>query len=70
MVYLPDPVPFTPIVQRPPRRNGWTPDIQQRFIAALAVAGSVIDACCHVGRSRKSAYALRHRADAAGFSAP
>lgn len=68
MVHIPDFAPFAPAAPRP-RRDGWTPATQQSFIAALAVGGSVIDACRHVVRSRDSAYKLRQRPDAAGFAA-
>jgi hypothetical protein len=50
------------------RHDGWTPDRQQRFIAALALLGSVARACRAVGLSPASAYKLRGRADAAGFA--
>lgn len=68
MVHVPDPISFSPAVPRA-RRDGWTPATQHGFIAALAVGGSVLDACRHVGRSRDSAYKLRQRADAADFAA-
>jgi len=68
MVHILDFAPFAPAAPRP-RSDGWTPATQQWFIAALAVGGSVRDACRHVGRSRDSAYRLRQRADAAAFAA-
>ena len=52
---------FTPVPSRA-RHDGWTPERQRRFIAALAAAGTVAAAARHVGMSPKSAYALRRRA--------
>ena len=49
------------------RHDGWSPDRQRRFIAALALLGSVAAACRAVGISSAAAYKLRGRADAAGF---
>lgn len=51
-----------------PRRDGWTAARQTAFIAALAGGDSVTAACRAVGCSPKSAYALRRRADGAGFA--
>lgn len=59
---------FVPAMPRP-RLDGWTPEVQRAFIAALAAGGSVRQACAHVGRSAATAYALRRRSDAAGFCA-
>jgi len=44
------------------RRDGWTPERQRAFIAALAKIGLVSAAAKAVGMSRKSAYALLARA--------
>lgn len=49
---------FTPVPCRP-RIDGWTPERQRAFIAALARSGSVARACALVGLSRRSAYKLR-----------
>ena len=62
------PFDFTPVASRP-RRDGWTPATQTAFITALADGDSVTAACRRVGRSPKSAYALRQRPDAASFAA-
>lgn len=62
------PIPFTPVATRP-RADGWSPLCQQRFIAALAVMGTVPAACRAVGKSGASAYKLRARPDAASFAA-
>ena len=77
MTDSPDPAPpssggdrldFTPVPTRA-RHDGWTPDRQRAFIAALAQVGVVAAAARHVGLSTKSAYALRDRPGAAGFAA-
>lgn len=60
--------PFTPVPVRP-RRDGWTPDIQARFVLELARTRNVSAACRLVGRSWQTAYRLRARPDAAGFAA-
>lgn len=50
-----------------PRRNGWTPDVQQRFLEELAATGSPKLAAAAAGRSLQSAYKLRARPGAAVF---
>lgn len=57
---------FAPVPVRA-RRDGWTPDRQVRFVAALARTGNVQAAALAVGMGRGSAYALRARADAGEF---
>ena len=57
---------FTPVAVRA-RHDGWTPERQHGFIAALAESGCVLEACAAVGISPKSAYALRARPDASTF---
>lgn len=47
-------------VPRRPRRDGWTPEVQQRFIEALARTGVVERACEAVNMSVTSAYNLRN----------
>ena len=54
----PDPPDFAP-AERRFRHDGWTPDRQRDFIAALAQTGCVTDAAAAVGMSVRSAYALR-----------
>ena len=49
------------------RHNGWTPERQHAFIAALAEWGCVTEACRAVGMTRQSAYRLRRPFDAQGF---
>jgi hypothetical protein len=49
------------------RHDGWTPERQHAFIAALAESGCVDEACRTVGMSTQSAYRLRRHFDAQGF---
>jgi hypothetical protein len=67
----PDSEPRNPAPSQPPsppaRHDGWTPDKQHDFIAALAESGCVREACAAIGMSPKSAYKLRARADASVF---
>lgn len=49
------------------RHDGWTPDRQHAFIAALAESGCVTEACAAIGISTCSAYRLRARPDASIF---
>ena len=57
---------FTPVPVRP-RHDGWTPEKQMDFIAALAATGSVSQACKGVGMSPRAAYDLYNRRDAGSF---
>lgn len=59
---------FTPVPSASKRRDGWTPERQARFIAALAAIGTVAGAARAVGMSAWSAYKLRDRAGAEGFA--
>jgi hypothetical protein len=64
-----DPTAFTwKAVPRRPRKDGWTPDVQQDFIAALARTGVVERACEIVHRSVSSAYGLRNGPGGEGFA--
>jgi hypothetical protein len=58
---------FSPVALRA-RRDGWPPVLQRRFILNLARGMSASEAARSVGRSRQSAYGLRDRPDAEGFS--
>jgi hypothetical protein len=59
-----------PLLASPqPRHDGWTPDRQRRFIAALADCGSVAEAAARAGMSRQAAYALRRSPAAMDFRA-
>ncbi len=62
------PIDFTPAAIRA-RRDGWTPERQRAFIAALALRPSVTAAAASVGLSARSAYKLRGKAGAEGFAA-
>jgi hypothetical protein len=64
----PQPPPFTPVPVRA-RRDGWTPERQRRFIAALAETRSAGRAARAVGMSREGAYQLRGRPGAESFVA-
>lgn len=59
---------FDPVPVRA-RRDGWTPERQRAFIAALRATRSISKAARAVGMSRKSAYRLRDRPDAQSFAA-
>lgn len=51
------------------RSDGWSTDVQCRFIEALALTGSVTAAAQAVDRHLSSAYRLRARPEAAAFRA-
>lgn len=55
-------------VPRRARSDGWTPEVQQRFIEALARTGIVEHACEEVGMSVRSAYNLRNAPQGKGFA--
>jgi hypothetical protein len=59
---------FTPVPVRS-RRDGWTPERQRAFIAALAASQCIHRAAAAAGMSRESAYRLRARAGAESFAA-
>jgi hypothetical protein len=59
---------FMPVPARA-RRDGWTPERQRIFIAALARSGCVGQAAREAGMSRESAYRLRRREGAQSFAA-
>lgn len=59
---------FTPVPVRP-RRDGWTPERQGAFVAALAQSRCVVAAARAVGKSWQTAYRLRARPDATSFAA-
>lgn len=63
-----DPLAFTPVAVRA-RHDGWTAERQRAFVDALASLGLVSAAAASVGKSVKSAYALRRRSGAEGFAA-
>lgn len=59
-------VPFTPVPVRA-RHDGWTPARQVAFVQALAACGHIEEACAAVGKSPRSFYDLRARADSGSF---
>ena len=68
MTELPDPLAFTPVPTASIRHDGWTPERQRRFIAALAASGGVTAAARAVGKSSTAAYKLRERPGAEEFT--
>ncbi|HEX8191572.1 MAG TPA: hypothetical protein VF552_01600 [Allosphingosinicella sp.] len=48
------------------RRDGWTPELQHRFVLALAEGAGVDEAARGLGRTRQGAYRLRARPGAPG----
>lgn len=60
---------FTPVPRRTKRVDGWTPELQQAFIAALSVAGSARRAAKALGKSATGVIALRQRPGAESFAA-
>jgi len=61
---LPD---FAPVPRKSPRHDGWTPERQRAFIAALADTGCVAIAARMVNMSQPSYYQLRRQPGAEGF---
>ena len=59
---------WVPVLRRP-RADGWTPQRQVDFIAALADCGCVEQAAREVGMSVKSCYRLRRAPGAENFAA-
>lgn len=68
MTESPDPFAFSPVPVRA-RRDGWTPERQRGFIAAMRETLSAARAAAAVGMTREGAYALRRRSGAQGFAA-
>ncbi len=59
---------FTPVRLRV-RTDGWSPEAQCVFLAALYVTGSAASAAKAAGKSRAAAYALKKRDGAESFRA-
>jgi hypothetical protein len=59
---------FIPVPLRP-RADGWSPDMQLRFIVALSHGLTPGEAARSVGKNRQNAYALRKRQGAESFAA-
>ncbi len=64
----PDAYKWIPVLRRP-RKDGWTPQRQTEFIAALADCGVVEQAASAVNMSPKSCYRLRRAPGAGNFAA-
>jgi hypothetical protein len=62
-------VSFTPVPTVRKRADGWTPERQQRFLAALYACGCVATAAQAAGMSGATAYRLRHRPGGESFAA-
>jgi hypothetical protein len=58
---------FTPVPRERERHDGWTPERQRRFIAALADLGSVKAAAHAVNMAPEGAYQLRRHPEASEF---
>jgi hypothetical protein len=65
---IPDLLEFEPVPRRA-RANGWTPEHQRAFIAALAITGSPRQAARHVGRAQFGAEQLRTARGGRSFAA-
>lgn len=59
---------FTPVPLRR-RSDGWSPDLQLRFIVALSNGLTPGEAAGSLGKNRQNAYALRKREGAESFAA-
>jgi hypothetical protein len=59
---------FAPVPLRY-RRDGWTPERQRAYVAALAATGHAGKAARAVGMTEQSAARLRRRPEAAAFAA-
>lgn len=59
---------FIPVPTARKRADGWTPERQQRFLAALYACGIVAGAAEAVGMSAATAYRLRRRAGGESFA--
>jgi hypothetical protein len=59
---------FAPVTRRCRRHDGWTPEVQRAFIAALVELGSPWEAAIEVGRTESGAYKVRTSAGGEGFA--
>jgi hypothetical protein len=59
---------FDPVPVRP-RRDGWTPALQIRFIIGIARGLSPGKAAARIGKARQSAQALRRHPQGGAFAA-
>lgn len=60
---------FEPVPRRVARADGWTPEIQRAYVAALAVTGSERQACTVVGRAQFGISQLRKAEGSESFFA-
>jgi hypothetical protein len=60
---------FSPVPMQRTRHDGWTPQRQKQFLAALGATGTVDAAARMTGMTRMAAYNLRKRDGAESFSA-
>jgi hypothetical protein len=60
---------FEPVPRKISQPNGWTPEVQRRFIARLAVHGSICKACREVGKDRSGATKLYNSREGGSFRA-
>jgi hypothetical protein len=58
---------FTPVPVKA-RRDGWSAELQRRFVLALAGGASVDEAARGLGRTRQGAYRLRDKAGSESFA--
>jgi hypothetical protein len=68
MEELPSFLRFTPVPVKP-RHDGWSAELQLRFVLALARGAGVDEAARRLGRTRSTAYTLRRRAGGESFAA-
>lgn len=59
---------FIPVPVRP-RRDGWTPVLQIRFVIGIARGISPHKAAARIGRTRQSAHNLRRHPEGRSFAA-
>jgi hypothetical protein len=59
---------FIPVPVRP-RRDGWTPVLQIRFVIGIARGLSPARAAARLGKTRQSAFALRRHPQGRSFAA-
>ena len=59
---------FEPVRRRCKRHDGWTPERQRAFIAALARLGEVERAAQNLGRTGSGAFKVRTSAGGDGFA--
>ena len=63
-----DSIEFTPVPRQRKRRNGWTPEAQRAFVAALEECGCIARSARAVGMSARSVYRLLEAEGADSFA--